>query len=125
MSFVSKREKLKLTKEEEEKLKKIIRSRKEGKMRIERAQMLLYYHEGKTVSAIARLLQTNRPRVERSIDKALQFGVITSLEDLPRKGRTPTIAEEAKTWLLSIACIKPKEIGFASEHGRWEAWRNI
>jgi len=120
MSFVSKREKLKLTKEEEKKLKKIIRSRKEGKMRVERAQMLLYYHEGKTVSEIARLLQTNRPRVERSIDKALQFGVITALEDLPRKGRTPTIAEDAKTWLLSIACIKPKEIGFASEHWTME-----
>lgn len=116
MSFVSKRAKLKLTKEEIEKLKKISKSRKEEKRKVDRSQMLLYYNEGVTVSEIARLLRTNRPRVERSIDKALEFGAIPSLEDLPRKGRAPTIKEEARTWLLSIACIKPKEIGLASEH---------
>ena len=116
MPFISKRSKLKITKKENEKLTIISKSRKEEKRRVERAQMLLYYYENKTISKIARLLHTNRPRVERCIDKALEFGVLTALEDLPRKGRTPIITDDSKAWLLSIACMKPKEVGFASEH---------
>jgi len=116
MPFISKRGKLKIANKEKERLVIISKSRKEEKRRVERAQMLLYYYEDKTISEIARLLHTNRPRVERSIDKALEFGVLTALEDLPRKGRTQVITRESKAWLLSIACLKPKEIGFSSEH---------
>ena len=116
MPFISKRERLVLTVKEEKKLTTISKSRTESKSRIERATIFLYYHEGKTISSIARLLKTNRPKVERCIDKGLNFGVMTALYDLPRKGRPYRITPEGKAWLISIACMKPKELGLASEY---------
>jgi len=115
MPFISRRPKLELSSKELEELNKIGRSRTEGLSRIERAKMLLAYYEGKNVSRIAKEFDTNRPRVERTIDRALKVGAIPSLNDLPRKGKPPTISAEAKAWVLSIACQKPKEMGYASE----------
>jgi len=115
MPFISKREKIKLSKEEKTKLETISRSRTESKSRIERATMLLLYSRDYRVSTIARELHTNRPKVERCIDKALTYGVVTALDDLPRKGGPSKITAEAKAWFISIACMKPKDLGLASE----------
>ena len=115
MSFVSTREKIKLSKEEKTKLEAISKSRTESKSKIERATMLLAYSEDNTISSIARKLHTNRPRVERCIDKTLSYGALTALNDLPRKGSPDKITAEAKAWFISIACMKPKDLGLASE----------
>jgi len=77
--------------------------------------MILEYSQGVTVSAIARQLSTNRPKVERCIDKALQLGSLTALNDLPRSGKPPEITPEARTWLIHMACQKPKSIGYSFE----------
>jgi hypothetical protein len=79
MPFVSKRPKLQLSDNDLEKLKKISRSRTEALSRIERAKIILFYYEGETVSSIARLLKTNRPKVERVLNKALELGAITAV----------------------------------------------
>lgn len=100
-------------------LLQISKSRTEKNSRVERAKILLDYSQGTTVSAIARKLSTNRPKVERCIDKALQIGVLTALEDLPRPGKPPEITPEAKTWLINLACKKPKELGYS-----FEVWTN-
>jgi transposase len=67
------------------------------------------------VSAIARRLATNRPKVERTIDRALRFGVNQALDDLPRPGRPREISEEARSWVVDLACRKPKELGYTEE----------
>lgn len=69
----------------------------------------------KTVSAIAHQLSTNRPKVERCIDKALQLGALTALDDLLRSGKPPEITPEAKAWLMNLACQKPKELDYCFE----------
>jgi len=115
MPFISHRAKLNLSVEEIEKLDRIIHARTESVARIERAKMLLAYHQNETISSIAAQLITNRPKVERCISKALACGVEVALNDLPRKGKTPTITPEAKAWAVSIACQKPKELGYAAE----------
>jgi len=115
MPFISQRPKLELSAKEIEDLTKISRSRTESYSRIERARMILCYFEGETISAIAKKMKTNRPKVERTIDRALQVGVLPSLDDLPRTGKPATITPEAKAWVLSIACQKPKDMGYASE----------
>ena len=115
MPFVSERPKLKLSPSEINELSRIHRSRTESLSRIERAGILLSYHDGEIVSAIARKFETNRPKVERTIDRALQVGVLPSLDDLPRQGKPATIPADAKTWVLSLACQKPKELGYAAE----------
>jgi len=115
MPFISQRAELKLSTSEVEELTKIHGSRTESFSRIERSGILLSYHEGETVSCIARKFETYRPKVERTIDKALQLEAIASLDDLPRKGKPSKIPAEAKVWVLSLACQKPKNLGYAAE----------
>jgi hypothetical protein len=114
MPFVSRKGKLKIW-GEKKMLWECARSRTEKKPRAERAGVLLLYYAGKTISEIARSIHTNRPEVERCVKKALQFGVDTALEDLPRKGKPAEIGMDARSWFLSVACMKPKDLGFASE----------
>ena len=110
MPFVSQRPKLKLTEEERTWLQRLSRSRSEAAGRVQRAKILLRYHSGDTVSAIAAALRTNRPRVERSIAKALELGVRSALQDLPGRGRRPTLSPEARAWVVALACQKPQEL---------------
>ena len=67
MPFISRRAALKLDAEMESQLTEISRSRTESRRRVERAQMLLEQHARETVSAIARKMWTNRPKVERCL----------------------------------------------------------
>ena len=115
MPFVSQRPKLRLSSDEFATLHAISRSRTEKYSRVERAGMLLSYFKNETISSIAKKLKTNRPKVERTVNRALKIGAVPSLEDLPRAGKTPTITPEARSWLKSVACQKPKDIGYASE----------
>ena len=115
MPFVRQRPDLHLTSKVYDELVRISKSRTEKASRIERAKMLLLYHDGVSISAIARELSTNRPKVERCVDKALQLGALSALDDLPRPGRPPTITPEAKTWVINLACKKPKELGYSFE----------
>jgi transposase len=77
--------------------------------------MLLAFAGGGSISAIARRFGTNRAKVDRCVSKALQFGVKASLGDLPRRGRPVSITEDARAWLLSLACQKPKDLGYSYE----------
>ena len=115
MPFTSTRAKLILTDEDREWLRQVSQSRSESVARVQRAEMLLRYSEGETVSAIARGLRTNRPKVERCLSKALDLGIPSALQDLPGRGRRPSITEEDKAWVVDLACQKPKELGYAQE----------
>jgi predicted transcriptional regulator len=74
MPFVSHRAPLKLSLGEVEMLTALSQSRTEAAGRVQRASILLRYHASETVSEIARSLGSNRPRVERCVNKALQLG---------------------------------------------------
>lgn len=115
MPFTSRRAKLSLTNEEIRMIEQLAQSRTETAGRVERAKILLRYHKGATVSSIAAELQTNRPKVERCISKALQIGVRMALQDLPGRGRHPSLDAEARAWVVSLACQKPKDLGYAQE----------
>ncbi len=115
MPFTSRKAKLELTQEVKEELERISRSRTEPAQRVERAKMLLAYAGGATLSEITRQFKTNYPKVDRSINKALQMGALLSLKDLPGRGRHASITPEARTWLISIACQKPKDLGYSYE----------
>lgn len=115
MPFVSRRAKLKLTSEEHRLLEQLSQSRSEAAGRVQRAEILLRYYAGETVSGIATQLRTNRPKVERCLAKALQLGVRSALRDLPGRGRRPELSAEARAWVVALACQKPKELGYAQE----------
>jgi transposase len=115
LPFVSRRASLTLNSGEIEMLTALSQSRRESAGRVQRASMLLRYHAGETVSAIARGLGTNRPRVERCVNKALELGVVQALGELPGRGRRPSIPPEARAWVIALACQKPKDLGYAQE----------
>lgn len=121
MPFKRKRAEIVLSSKDRDTLITISKSRTEAKSKVDRSKMLLAYSAGNSINSIAKTLNTNRPKVERTIDKAIEFGAITALTDLPRKGSPPRITKEAKAWLLSIACTKPKDLGFASEFWTYSA----
>ena len=115
MPFQSQRAPLRMTQDELKYLLPLSKSRTESSARVERARMLLAYSEGDSISSIARHLKTNRPKVERCIDKALQLGAIVALDDLQRPGAPASITDEARAWVVHIACTKPKELGYSYE----------
>jgi transposase len=109
------RAKLVLDAETRSKLESIAKSRTEGQTRIERAKVLLAYHAGKGVTALAQTFQTNRPKIERILNRALEMGALASLEDRPGRGRKPEITAEARAWLMAVACTKPVDLGYPDE----------
>jgi len=115
MPFQRMRPELVLTAEQQAKLESISKSRTEKATRIERAKVLLAYVNNASISSIARMLSTNRPKIERCIDKALQLGVLVAIDDLPRSGKKERISPEARAWLISLACQKPKDHGYSLE----------
>ncbi len=119
MPFERKRPELVLKPEVAIQLEQISKSRTEKSNRVERAKMILKYSYNESISSIARQLSTNRPKVERCIDKALQLGPLAALDDLPRPGKPRTITPEARTWLVNLACQKPKDLGYS-----FELWTN-
>lgn len=115
MPFTSRRPKLKMVEEEVRMLEQLAQSRSEAAGRVEHAKILLRYNGGRTVSSIAAELRTNRPRVERCLSKALQLGVRAALQDLPGRGRRPSLSVEGRAWVVALACQKPKDLGYAQE----------
>jgi len=117
MPFARKRSNLILSEEDKHSLLELSRSRTQPHAVVKRARILLAYSEGMPISRIAKRENTDRPVVERCIDKALSGGIQTALKDLKRSGRPPFITDEDKAWLIHVACSKPSEYGFALE--RW------
>jgi transposase len=115
MPFQSQRAKLTLPPQTKDQLTVISRSRTELAQRVERARILLAYETGQSVSAIAKQHATNRPKVERCIDKALELGALAALADLPGRGKPATITDADRAWVVSLACQKPKDLGYSYE----------
>ena len=112
---ISRRPPLVLTAEEEQRLDELRGSRTAPVRDVQRARILWLYYTGKTVSGIARELKTSRPSVRKWIDKALQIGVKAGLQDTPHKPREAVITDDAKAWVVHLACCKPKDLGYAAE----------
>ena len=53
------------------------------------------------------------------IDKAISFGVEKALKDLPGRARNRAIGDEARSFVIKIACTKPSDLGYA-----YEVWTN-
>ena len=115
MARVSKRPKLVLTAEEKERLDRLRQSRTAAVRDVQRAQILWRYQAGETVSQIARALKMTRKSVLKWIDKALQMGVKAGIKDTPHKPREAVITDDAKAWVVHLACSKPKDLGYAAE----------
>src|SRR6201997_2008971 len=97
------------------KLRSIAHSRTEPASRVERARILLAYREDPSFFAVGRQLGLHHQTVQRCVERAVAEGPMAALDDRPRPGKEPTITLEAKTWLVSLACRKAKELGYPHE----------
>jgi transposase len=96
-------------------LASIGRSRTEPASRVERARILLAYREDPSFFAAGRALGVHHQTVRRCVERALAYGPMAALDDRPRPGKEPAIIPEARAWLVSLACRKPKELGYPHE----------
>src|SRR5450759_2912074 len=93
----------------------ISRSRTEPASRVARAAMLLAYRENPSFFAVGQRLGVHHQTVQRCVERAVAYGALAALDDRPRPGKEPVITPEAKAWLVSLACDKAKEHGYAHE----------
>src|SRR6266446_7588664 len=107
--------KLVLSAEQLSELQQLSQSRTASLREVQRARILCRYHEGQTITGIARAMEITRKSVRKWIDKALAMGVEAALKDAYHRPRAPVITEEARAWVIHLACSKPKELGYAAE----------
>ena len=115
MPRTSQRAKLVLTDEQREQLTDMAQSRTSAVREVERAKILLQYAEGISISNIQARLHVSRPTIYKCIDKALTMGAESGLKDKYHSPKDRVITDEAKAWVVNLACTKPKEHGYAAE----------
>src|SRR5216683_276983 len=115
MAGKSKRPRLVLTSEEQKQIRQLRESQTEPWREVQRARILWRYHSGQSVAEIARAVKMTRKSVAKWIAKALAMGVGAALKDTYHRPKAPVITEEAKAWVVHLACSKPKELDYAAE----------
>ena len=93
----------------------VSRSRTEPASHVQRACILLTYREKPSLYATGRAIGVTHQTVERCLRRARKFGVMAALDDSPRPGREPTITSQARTFVVDLACRKPKDFGYPHE----------
>jgi len=115
MARKTKRATLVLTTEHRAMLTELAGSRTAPIREVERAKILLGYADGATISELMRRIGVGRPMIYKCIDKALAAGVGAGLKDAYHRPHEPEITDEAKAWVVSLACTKPTDHGLAAE----------
>jgi len=112
---ISRRPKLLLTQKELDYLTKLSRSRNQAASIVERSKIVLFSYQGKNDTEISRELKVDYKTVRKWIKRVLDLGVKEGLVDKSRSGRPQDISAESRAWLVSLACMKPKDLGYPHE----------
>jgi hypothetical protein len=115
MAGKSRRPKLVLTPEQRQQLGSIGQSAKAPAREVLRARIFLRYHAGEPVAQIARSVHTTRKSVAKWVSRALAVGPEAAIKDTYHRPKEPVITEEARAWVVYLACSKPRDLGYAAE----------
>lgn len=96
-------------------LEKKVKERTEQSQVVNRARILLLKADGATIESIAERVDLNRNSVILCLKKYKAGGLENALYDAPGRGRNAEITDDERAWVLSIACQKPVDLGYASE----------
>lgn len=96
-------------------LKSLIKTRTIQSQIVDRARILLWKSEAKTDQSIADGLGVSVNTVRRCVERYLNSGIDLAILDDERSGRPPEITDDAKSWIISVTCQKPCELGYAAE----------
>lgn len=115
MAGKSRRSNLVLSHEDRVELEQLTRSRTVPHREAQRATILLRYHAGESITSIGRGLGMTRLSVSKWVAKALAMGPMAALKDAYHRPKEPVIGDDAKAWVVHVACSKPKDLGYAAE----------
>ncbi len=111
----SQKAKLLFDEKQKEQLKTISQSRKAPIREVQRANILLRYSEDMPIIDIEKIVQVSRPTIYKWVEKSLSMGIEEGMKDKYHRPRAPVITEEAKAWVINLACKKPTDFGYAAE----------
>lgn len=110
-----KRTYLALSDEDKDYLKSLSKKRTIQAQVVNRARILLYKADGMTFQEIAEKLTISTATVRLCITKFNKGGVDAAIFDIQRSGRPSEITDNAKAWIISVACQRPTELGYSQE----------
>lgn len=115
MANVSKKPLLVLNDKEVEFLKSKSNSKTSPFREVQRAKVLYLYYQKNSITTISSLTNLSRESIYKHLERALNFGVEEALKDTEHSPKEPVITEQAKLWVVNLACTKPKDHGYAAE----------
>ena len=115
MAGKSRRSKLVLSDEDRAELEQLARSRVVPQREAQRSAILLGYYAGESIASIGRRVGMTRLSVSKWVAKALAVGPMAALKDNYHRPKEPVIGDDAKAWVVHVACSKPKDMGYAAE----------
>jgi transposase len=115
MSRISRRPKFSFTQKDLDYLTKLSRSRNQAASIVERSKIILLSYQGKNDTEISKELKVDYKTVRKWIKRVLDLGVKEGLIDKSRSGRPQDISAESRAFIISLACMKPKSLGYPHE----------
>ena len=96
-------------------LRSLIKQRTIQAQVVIRAHILLDRYNGNSIRNIAKVYDLSTTTVQLCIKKYIAGGTNSALFDEHRKGRPVEITDDAVAWIISIACQRPADLGYAQE----------
>ena len=101
---------LPLSDEDKKYLKSLSKTRTIQAQVVDRARILLYKADGVSFDDIAARLNISKRTVRLCISKFNNGGL-----DAKRSGRPAEVSDDAKAWIINLACQRPADLGYSQE----------
>lgn len=106
---------LPLSDEDKKYLKSLSKTRTIRAQVVDRARILLYKADGVSFDDIAARLNISKRTVRLCISKFNTGGLDAALFDAKRSGRPAEVSDDAKAWIINLACQRPADLGYSQE----------
>ena len=106
---------LPLSDEDKKYLKSLYKTRTIQAQVVDRARILLYKADGVSFDDIAARLNISKRTVRLCISKFNTGGLDAALFDAKRSGRPAEVSDDAKAWIINLACQRPADLGYSQE----------
>ena len=106
---------LPLSDEDKKYLKSLSKTRTIQAQVVDRARILLYKADGVSFDDIAARLNISKRTVRLCISKFNNGGIDAALFDAKRSGRPTEVSDDAKAWIINLACQRPADLGYSQE----------
>ena len=106
---------LPLSDEDKKYLKSLSKTRTIQAQVVDRARILLYKADGVSFDNIAARLNISKRTVCLCISKFNTGGLDAALFDAKRSRRPAEVSDDAKAWIINLACQRPADLGYSQE----------